>query len=243
MSSQQTFQSVLGKFSDGIDLLKDNTAYSPARAELTLTALEAQKADAEAKNAAVVSKGTLLTGLRNNRRIMSFKSKDSDANCLEIRIKAIASYIKAEHGATDPAYLKIKSIISRFQPPHEKKTKPAEGEEPKKSISKSEKTYQSLVGFSSDIYTIISGLGENYNPSNQNITLEGFKAKLDELSELNSNIVKAENDYMEAVKERNEVFNGEAGIKSIVSSIKDYLASLEGGKKNPDYVAFMNAVK
>ncbi len=243
MSSQRTFQAILGKFSAGLDILKNVIGYNPSKNILKISSLEAQKADAEAKNSAVLSAETTEQDLRKSQRFMAFKSKDSDENCLENRIKAIANYIKAEHDAKYPAYLQVTSIISKIQPPSEKKAAPAEGEVPKKSISKSEKSFQSLVGFGNDVHTIISNLGADYNPSNTNITVANFRIKVDELASLNSEIVTAEKNYSTAVQERNEAYNGEAGINSTISSIKDYLASLEGGKKNPDYVAYVNAVK
>jgi len=49
------------------------------------------------------------------------------------------------------------------------------------------------------------------------------KAKVDELAALNSAIVKAESDYSTAVNDRNEIYNGEAGINSIVPSILPFV--------------------
>lgn len=240
---QLSYSSVLGKFSDGNEILKGITVYNPTKQELKLASLENMKTEAEQKNAAVTSAGNSLQTLRGERRFNAFRVKGSDTNCLENRIHNISSYIKAEMGAAHPAVSKIDSIIKKFRPPSEKKVELKEGEEPKKSRSQSEKTYQSLVGYAGDVYTIITGLGEKYNPSNQNITVVNFKAKVDELAALNSAVAKAENAYSSAVQERNEIYNGEVGIKSIISSIKDYLASLEGGKNNAAYVAYTNAVK
>ena len=243
MSSQRSFQSLLGKFSAGLEILKGTGSYNPSKQVLTITALEALEANVTAKNAAVITAGATLKSLRNNRRNISFTSKDADTNCIENLIKNIASYIKAEIGKDNPAYLKINSIIKKINPPADKKEELKEGEEPKKSVSSSEKTYQSLVGFGNDVHTLILNLGAAYNPSNSNITVANFKVKVDELAGLNAAIVKAESDYATAVQERIEVYNGEAGINKIVPLIKDYLASFEGGKKNPDYTAFANAVK
>ncbi len=243
MSSQKSFQSILGKFSDGLDVLKQVPLFNPNKSELKLTFLETLKTTGGLKNSAVVNAETDLQKLRNSRRAMSFKVKGAEDNCIENRIKSIASYIKAEKSDKHPAYLKITSIIDKIHPPYEKKTPPAEGKEQKKSNSQSEKSFQSLVGFGNDVNTIITNLGAGYDPSNTNISAANFKAKVDELASLNSQIVTAENNYSTAVKERSEVYKGEAGINSIISSIKDYLASLDGGKKNPSYVAFCNAVK
>jgi len=243
MSSQQSYQSVFGKYSGGIEVLKGITGYNPVKQELRLISLETLKSSAEQKNAAVTSAATDLQELRNQRRNMSFRAKDTDTNCIENLIRNIASYIKAELTASNSAYTKVNSIIKKFNPPVEKKVDLKEGEEPKKSKSQSEKSYQSLVGFANDVHTVIAGLGEAYSPSNTNITVASFKTKIDELAALNAAVVKAENSYSTAVQERNEIYNGEVGINSIMSSIKNYLASLEGGKNNPGYIAFVNAIK
>jgi len=243
MSSQRTFQSILGKFSGGLEVLKTVTDYHPTKLELQIASLETLKSDAESKNAAVVNTATILQTFRNNRRFISFRGKETDVNCIENLFKNIASYIKAELGEKDAAYQKIRSIIKKINPVKEKKEEPAAGEEPKKSISSSEKSYQSLVGFGSDVLTLITNLGTAYNPSNTNLTVANFKSKIDELANLNSAVVKAEADYNAAIDARDEIYNGNTGINNIIPMIKNYLASLEGGKSNPSYVAFINAVK
>lgn len=243
MSSQQTFQSILGKFSDGIVVLKAMTGYNPSKQELQIASLETMITTAEEKNAAALTAGTDLQNQRNSRRSISFRRKDSDTNCLENLFRNILSYIKAELGTKNSAHGKIDSIIKKISPPVEKKTPPVEGQEPQKSKSQSEKSYQSLVGFGNDIYTIISGLGTAYAPSNTNIIAANFKTKVDEFASLNAVIIKAEGVYSTAIQERNDIYYGEFGIVSTITSVKNYLASLEGGKSNASYLAFTSAVK
>ena len=243
MSSQMTFQSILGKFSAGIEILKGIVGYNPLKSILQITQLEKTKTDAEAANAKVLTAASRLQNLRNQRRAISFSCKEADTNCIENLIRNIASYIKAELGSKHTAFIKIDSILKKFKPPKEKKEEIKEGEVPKKSISQSEKSYESLVGFATDVYTVISELGASYNPSNTNLAAANFKTKVDELTALNAEVIKAESAFGSAVQERYEIYNGEVGINSIVSSVKNYLASLEGGKNNPSYKAYLNAVK
>jgi hypothetical protein len=146
-------------------------------------------------------------------------------------------------GEKDAAYQKIRSIIKKINPVKEKNEEPAAGEEPKKTISFSEKSFQSLVGFGADVLTLIANMGTAYNPSNTNRALINYKAKIDELANLNNTVVKAETDYSLAVNARDIIYNGEFGVNSIMPMIKNYLASLEGGKNNPSYSAYVNAVK
>ena len=243
MSSQKSFQAILGKFTLGLEVLKGVARYNPTKDILKIAALENLKTDAETKNSNAVTTGNLLKGLRNNRSLIAFRTKESDVNCIENLIRNIASYLKAEIGSKNPAYSKVESILKRIAPPHDPKEEPKEGEEPKKTISSSEKSYNSLVGFGNDVHTVIAELGAAYNPANVNIAAAGFKAKVDALAALNVAIVKAETDYSAAVSERDNVYNGDAGINTVIPQIKDYLASFEGGKKNPDYLTFYNAVK
>ena len=243
MSSQKSFQAMLGKFTAGLEVLKGILAFSPIKVNLQIVSLTELKTAAEAKNANAVKTGNALKGLRNNRRSISFRVKDGDVNCIENLIRNVASYLKAELGAKNPSYLKVDSIIKKIDPPNDPKEEPKEGEEPKRSISTSEKSYNSLVGFSQDVYTVLSELGEAYNPANVNIQKRGFHIKINQLTDLNASIVKAETEYSTAVSERDEVYNGENGINKIMPQIKDYLASFEGGKNNPDYIAYVNAIK
>ena len=243
MSSQMSYSAILGRFKDGIVALKRIPGYNPSKPSLTITSLEAVSTDAEAKNADAVRTGALLKGLRNERRFISFRSKESDVNCIENLMKNIASYLKAELGAKHPSFNVVDSIIKKISPPNDPKEEVKEGEEPKKTNSSSEKSYNSLGGFASNVYTIITELGESYRPTNENITTIAFKGRIDRLAQLNASIVTAGTDYASAVKLRDDLYNSGDGIISLVSLVKDYLASFEGGRKNPDYIAFFNAVK
>jgi hypothetical protein len=243
MSSQMSFAAILGRFLGGIVVLKNVLAYNPAKLCLVLTNLESVAADAEAKNSAAIITGTKLKELRNERRSISFRSKESDVNCIENLIRNIASYLKAELGAKNPSYSAVDSIVKKIAPPNDPREEVKEGEEPKKSNSASEKSYTALGGFCTNVLALITEMGEAYKPSNTNISAAAFKAKADRLVQLNGLITTAGTNYKNAVNERDEVYNGADGINSLFSQIKDYLASFEGGKKNPDYIAFVNAVK
>jgi len=243
MSSQRSFQSIIGKFSDGITVLKGLPFYSPAKPSLKIDSLTVLKTNVETKNSAVITIENSLKELRDRRKFITFKAKGSDENCIENLIRAIANYIKSENNGKHPAYLKIMSILSKLKPPSKKNEPPVEGQTPKNSISKSEKSYQSLVGFVNDVLTIITNLGVKYSPANVNITVESFKARMDELVELNANITTAEGNCASAIKERAELYKGDNGINEIIISVKDYLSSLEGGRNNSGYIAFCNAVK
>lgn len=243
MSSQMSYSAILGRFKDGLVILKRIPGYNPSKACLTISNLDSKSVDAEAKNAEAIRTGAILKGFRNERRFISFRSKEGDVNCIENLIRNIASYLKAELGAKHPSFNVVDSIIKKIAPPNDPKEEVKEGEEPKKTNSSSEKSYNSLGGFGSNVYTIITELGESYRPTNENITAIAFKAKIERLAQLNGAIVTAGTDYSASVKLRDDLYNGDDGIISVISQVKDYLASFEGGKKNPDFIAFNNAVK
>ncbi len=243
MASQRTFQSRIGKFSDGITSLKAQTDYNPGKPALQISSLEILQTSVTDKNAQIVTLENDLKSLRNERKSISFAVRGSDKNCIEKRMRAIANYIKSENTAEHPAYLKMVSIISKLSPPHYKKRSQVEGETPKSSISRSEKTFQSLLGFGNDVCTMIANLGASYQPTNTNITGANFTAVIERLAQLNASIITAEGNYSTAVEERFELYNGENGISQTIKSIKNYLASFEGGKKSAAYTAFNNAVK
>ena len=243
MSSQQSFASKLGKFEDGITTLKGLTDYSPVNVKIQISSLVQKDTDVTAMNDAVTTSENVLNGLQKERKLLAYKFKGGSDNNIQGNMKAIEYNVKSELTDKSPEYIKINSINKKIQPPSEKKTPPKEGETPKKSNSKSEKSYQSLVGFGNDVCTIITNLGTKYNPSNQNITVSNFKAQVANLSELNGQVITAEKNYSTAVKNRENAYDGVDGISSLISTIKDHLASLPGGKKNPSYVAFAASVK
>ena len=243
MSSQQSFASKLGKFENGNTALNGLTDYNPANVKIQKSSLVQKDADVIALNSAVTTSEEVLKKLQKERKFLAYTFNGGNDNNIQGNMKAIEYNLRSELSADSPEYLKVKSINQKIQPPSEKKKPLKEGETPKKSNSKSEKSYQSLVGFGNDVCTIITNLGTNYNPANQNITVVNFKAQVARLNELNGQVTTAEKDYSTAVKNREKAYNGEDGISSLISTVKDHLASLEGGKKNPSYVAYANAVK
>ena len=243
MASQRSFASRLGKFEEGNTVLKGITGYNPSNVKIQLTSLEQKDAEVQVLNKGVATAENTLGGFQKERKLLAYTFKGGSDNNIQGNMKAIEYNLRSELSANSPEYLKVKSINQKIQPPSEKKTPPKEGETPKRDNSKSEKTYQSLVGYGNDVGTIISNLGTKYNPQNQNITVVNFKAQVDRLKELNGQVTTAEGDYSTAVKNREKAYNGEDGISSLISTVKDHLASLEGGKKNPNYVAYTNAVK
>ncbi len=70
MSVQKTFQSILGKFSDGIVVLSGIANYNPSKPELKIGALEELKKNAELKNSAVINTGITLKQLRSHRNVI-----------------------------------------------------------------------------------------------------------------------------------------------------------------------------
>ncbi len=194
MSSQQSFASKLGKFENGNTTLKGFTNYNPTNVKIQINSLVQKDTDVIALNDSVTASEEVLKKLQKERKFLAYSFKGGNDNNIQGNMKAIEYNLRSELGASSPEYLKVKSINQKIQPPSEKKKLPKEGETPKKSNSKSEKTYQSLVGFGNDVCTIITNLGTNYNPSNQNITVENFKAQVDRLKELNAQITTAEGD-------------------------------------------------
>ena len=243
MTSQRSFASRLGKFNDGNTVLKGITAYTHGNILIQLSSLEQKGAAIVVFNQSATDTEKILKGLQKERKYLAFKIKDENPECIQCSMKAIEYNLKSEIGEKSPEYLKVYAINKKIQPPSEKKQPPKEGESPKKDISKSEKSYQSLVGFGNDVHTIITGLGAKYNPSNPNITVVNFRGQLDKLVDLNSKITTAGDNYTAAVKNRDEAYNGMEGISALIGSVKDYLAGLPGGRKNPGYVAYAAAVK
>jgi len=241
MPSQHSYENRLGRFENGTSLLKTYADYVPANSLITTASLDAFAVTVRGKNDEVETLYVTLTDKRNLRKPIVFRSKIADVNCLQNRVSSIASYLKAEFGKTSGAYKKVYSLLKKMSPSYPKKTDPTL---PKGSgRSPSERSFVAVTGYAFEIIAILNTLGVVYNPGNDAIKLANFETFVENLKTLNEEIAVALKDYGEAVLEREKLYNASDGLTSRVALIKEYLASFEGGKKNPMYIEYSQAIK
>lgn len=242
MASQASYENLLGRFINAVALLVTWIDYQPANALIVLATLQTFITQVRSKNDLVSSLLVSLTDKRNERKAIVFRSKTADINCLQNRTASIASYLKAEFGKKSGAYVKVYALYKKMVPTYPPKKDPTL---PKGSgRSPSERSFVAVTGYASEIVAIITSLGAAYNPTNNiAIQLVNFKNFVLSLSQLNEDIAVALKDYGDAVTAREKIYDAPDGLNVRATLVKDYLASFEGGKKNPKYVEFNQAMK
>lgn len=174
------------------------------------------------------------------RKALSFKGKDCDENCLENRIRNIRSFIGAEISKTCGEYKIISSFIKKIAPVYEK----ANPALPKGSgKSPSEKSFVALNGYGTQSSELINNLGASYDPQNTFIVAATFETFVNDMIGRAKSIAKLEGLYADAVKARYEIYHGTNGLIERQDTIKEYLASFTGGKKNQMYIEYDRLIK
>ena len=106
-----------------------------------------------------------------------------------------------------------------------------------------EKSFASLGGIGGDVVSIITSLGASYAPTNTEIQIANFTARITDLKQLNADIAVLLKTYGDAVRYRKDAFESTDGMKDRITNIKDYLAGFPGGKSNQLYISFNQAIQ
>lgn len=241
MPSQKSYENLLGRFQNGIELLRSWPDYVPVNPLITIASLDAFVDLVRSKNNEVGNLYVTLTSKRNQRKTIVFNSKIADINCLQNRAGAISNYLKTEFGKTSGAYQRVYSLYKKMSPSYPKKkdqTLPrGEGRSP------SERSFVAVTGYAFEIVAILESLGIAYNPGNPAIQLANFKTFVENLHKLNEEIAIALKNYGDAVATREKLYDAKDGLKVRIRLIKDYLASFPSGKKGEKYIEFSQAIK
>lgn len=231
--------SFLGRFENAITLLQSDPDYAPTRPDIQKVALLSFVASLHQCNTAVSLAEANLKTLRNQRTNLAFKHYSTTPDTtIEAVIDNIAHYIAAENGVDNSVYKAIKAYLTKIRP-HPKSTK-TDGS---KGPSRSEKTFTALAGYFENIVHLIGNTPTLvYNPTNPALKVSTLLSFSDSFSQLNKDIAGSERDEKAARKDRQDLFNGEKGAKTMAKDIKQYLLSYVGGKQNAKYVQFTSAL-
>ena len=108
---------------------------------------------------------------------------------------------------------------------------PAPKSSPAKKRSKSEATFGQLLEKSRQLHQYLLSLPD-YDPQVPDITAPNYKLFLDQVAQINSSVDAATAALRLAREERSALYHGESGLLKRAARIRDYLASLPGGKKS-----------
>lgn len=238
--SQKSFETRFGRFYSGNELLQANPDYNPQNILITKPELNTFISDVSAKDEAVNLAYKNYRDKVKIRRENGFRDNENLENCLENRIRTIASYVGADIGRTSASYKIIKDFIKKIKPIYKKKDPEAPRGDGK---SPSEKSFVALIGYGVQTTQIIKDLGAAYSPVNADIQVVAMQDFCTQMEKWTVQIVAAENIWAEAVRLRLELYDGNNGMSDRIVMIKDYLASFPGGKKNQNYIEFDRIIK
>lgn len=99
--------------------------------------------------------------------------------------------------------------------------------------STTETGVNALIQYAKNIGEIMKSI-PNYNSSNPDLTVAGFLAKVQTAEQAIQSVHAAYDQYDHAVTERLNSYDSEAGLKELMTRIKDYIA-YEYGKNSEEY--------
>lgn len=241
MSSQLSYETIIGRFQNAVSLLSGVPDYSPNNNLITNGGLNQCISDIINQNRVVDTAQALLGAKRESRKQLAYKIKNENPDCLEIRLRSVLYYLKGDLSSEKAAIKQIGNILNRISPKYARKdlNNPLPRGAGK---SPSEKSFTSLIGNARSIIAILETLAA-YKPSTKKISIDELKATTNNLEQLNIETAKLLEDYGSAVNKREELYEGKEGLAARKILVKNYLAGLGGGKKNEHYLAFSDALK
>src|SRR5262245_35796013 len=121
-NSQQAYETRATRFANANALIQGWGDYTPTNnPAITKANLNTFSGDAITINTQVP---LMLEGVntpRGVRKPLAFKIKDTNPACLELRIVAIANYVKGEFKASSATYKTLKRIVKLMRPKYDKK--------------------------------------------------------------------------------------------------------------------------
>jgi hypothetical protein len=240
MRTEKSFGARQSYFANAWAVAKANSSYNPSNPLIMRLELDAFVQNILTLNNNVGVSLEAVNRLRIIRNNIAFKRTSNNPNTLEERIYAVVSYLKGERSERDSAYRAIHALSRKLRPKY--KTKP-EGAERGSGKSPSEKSFGSLSSIGGQMIEILKSIADEYTPGNQNITIANLTLNVDQLRQLNEQIAATLKDYGDAIRRRDEAFDGTEGLSVRIVSMRNYLASFEGGKKNSEYIEFNQALK
>ncbi|MFN0203421.1 MAG: hypothetical protein ACKVTZ_17980 [Bacteroidia bacterium] len=241
--SQQSYETQLGRFQSALTLLLADNNYSPTNALITKAALTSFSDDLAQYNNLVTLSISQMKDKRDERRNISFiKNSSTPDITLEAILKNVCNYLAAEYGESNVVYKQIKDFVKKLNSYRTTK-KNKKTEEVTVVTHKAEGTFTSLAGYSRQVVQLLQSPGLVYTPSNVNISIANIDILAQKVTQLNSDIALLQQAYSQAVINRKMAFTSEEGLIKRISSVKKYLASYEGGKKNAKYLQFCDALK
>lgn len=207
-------------------------AYAPANTTLKVTSLQ-----------------TLLTNSKNSLQALktaeiNFKNVTNEREIAFEPLKKLSTKIINALDSTEASKQTVsdaKTINNKIQGKRAKAIKDVaaaeiseKAETPKKQISVSQQSYDSLIEHFAKLITLVSSISY-YTPNESELKVQSLNNKITQLKNLNSAVITAETNYKSQLANRNKLlYHPETGLLEIASNVKKYLKSLLG-TTSPQY--------
>lgn len=224
-TSERTFGQRYTKGRDLVEYLKLLPGYAPTDTDLSPDNLTTLLDDINTANSEVASAISTLQTTRDERIVM-FKNSTTG---LITRCAQIRDYISSFHpqGKKSTDFKKVQKIVMNMRGIRLTK-KPPVGDNPKKTLSVSERSYGSMLQAGKDVLEIIKTVA-GYAPSNTAITVANFTATLSALDAKNSQVASLQETYDNKTEARGSLYNE---LAAKVTKVKSALASQYGKQSN-----------
>ncbi|GAB4332143.1 MAG: hypothetical protein OHK0038_07550 [Flammeovirgaceae bacterium] len=236
--SESSFGNKLAKGKQILDFIQNLKDYSAPTDILKKEYLNSLIQSIEENNSKIAKAGDLLTQARATRIDYFRGETGAKKRCAMIR-----DFVGAlQGGKTSPAYLSIQKELQKMN----NYKKPSKKEEPientennsKRSISSAETSFGSTLQSLKNVLEIIKNI-PNYTPQNPLITVENFTKFIADIESCNQTINTQLYIYNESISKRQELYEGVNGLRSIIQSIKLYIA----GSYGKDSIEYKEIVK
>ena len=226
-TSERTFGQRYTKGRELVEYLKLVTDYAPTETAIQPANLTTLLDSINTANSEVASAKSNLQTERDERLIM-FKNSTTGliTRCAQIRDYIASSQTKGKK-AFD--FKKVQKIVMLMRGIRLSKKPPA-GDEGKKSVSTSERSYGSMLQAGKDVLEVIKTIA-GYAPSNTDITVANFTTTLAAIDAENSSVAAMQETYDNKVEARASLYDDLSGR---ITKVKAALAS-QFGKQSNEY--------
>lgn len=240
-TSEKSFASRYGRGKELYNCIKDFRNYRPNKDDLTPASLMSLLDSIDAANKSVARTNETYRAAMEKRNLL-IRGEDGMIGLARKIRDYTSSSLKG--GKNSVHFKSIQKECQRMISGKKGITKPdvpeagkenGNGSSPKAKRSTTETGVNALIAYAKNIAEIIRTL-PGYSPSNPLLTAEGFEAVIRDVVRLHDEYVTAYEAYSRAAKERNDLFEGDNGLRVRMVRVKEYIV-FEYSRQSQEYAA------
>lgn len=223
-NSEVTFGARLNNASTIATHLHAFTTYTPPNPNQSAAGLDGVIANIKTQNSTTAgNKQTYSAAVEKRQKLFT-----KDADSLVKLMSPLGAAVRSIFSKTSKESSDMATMITKIRGEKVKKDK---GEPNAEFVSQSEKSYGSMTQNFADIIATLQKFGAAYKPANETIKLDSLTAKLDLLTQANTDVATAYGTLKESTDDRNVLYKSLTGL---TQGIKDAVKS-QYGLKSTEY--------